>query len=178
MEGKSGDPSPFTALGVFLGMQSALQHQHEYFIKKYSCFSQGVGHVGYYLCKHLHESNCQLVVSDINQDALKRVQKEFNATVVAPDDIYQQDVDIFAQHAFGGVINEQTLPSIKASIIAGSANNQLGEEHIGKKLQTNNILYAPDYVINAGGIINVSILKKIMIKKSARRKKFVGLPRN
>lgn len=170
LEGKSGDPSPFTALGVFLGMQSALQHQRQdTSLKNIRVSVQGVGHVGYYLCKHLHENGAKLVVSDINQDALKRVKEEFNATVVAPDDIYQQDVDIFAPCAFGGVINEQTLPSIKASIIAGSANNQLSEEHIGKELQTNNILYAPDYVINAGGIINVSFEKNYDKEKSIKK---------
>ena len=167
LEGQSGDPSPFTALGVFLGIQSALKHQRNSdSLKGIRVAVQGVGHVGYYLCQHLHQAGAQLVVSDINQKALKHLTTELNATVVAADEIYKQDVDIFAPCAFGGIINEQTLQQLKATIIAGSANNQLSHDSMSQALQSQHILHAPDYVINAGGIINVSFEKNYDKEKS------------
>jgi leucine dehydrogenase len=156
-EGKSGDPSPFTALGTYLGIKAAIKHQRGIdSLKGIKVSVQGVGHVGYYLCKHLHEEGAELVVTDIHQASLDRVATEFGATVVAPQDIYAQEVDVYAPCALGATINDATLPLLKASIIAGCANNQLAEVRHGEKLKDMGILYAPDYVINAGGIINVS----------------------
>lgn len=157
LEGKSGDPSPFTALGTYLGIKAAVKHQlGRDSLAGLRVAVQGVGHVGYYLCKHLHQEGAKLVVTDIHQPNLQRVANEFGATVVAPQDIYQQDVDIYAPCALGATINDVTLPQLKASIVAGCANNQLAELHHAQALQQRGILYAPDYVINAGGIINVS----------------------
>lgn len=157
LEGKSGDPSPFTALGTFLGIKAAVKHQRGLdSVKGLKISVQGIGHVGYYLCKHLHEEGAELIVTDINQDALERVRNDFGAIVVPPQDIYTQDVDIYAPCALGATINDHTLPLLKASIVAGCANNQLAERRHGEALKEMGILYAPDYVINAGGIINVS----------------------
>jgi leucine dehydrogenase len=117
---------------------------------------QGVGHVGYYLCRHLHQAGAKLIVTDVNQQSLKRVADEFAANVVAPDAIYEQVADIYAPCALGATLNHQTLPLLKASIVAGCANNQLATPDIDIALKKSGILYAPDYVINAGGIINIS----------------------
>ncbi|WP_144208546.1 Leu/Phe/Val dehydrogenase [Shewanella donghaensis] len=157
LEGKSGDPSPFTALGTFLGIKAAVKHQRGLdSLKGLKISVQGVGHVGYYLCKHLHEEGAELIVTDIHQASLDRVATEFGATVVAPQDIYSQDVDVYAPCALGATINDTTIPLLKATIVAGCANNQLAEVRHGETLKSMDILYAPDYVINAGGIINVS----------------------
>ena len=128
LEGKSGDPSPFTALGTFLGIKAAVKYQ----LGKDSLVGikvaiQGLGHVGYYLCKHLHQAGAKLIVTDLNQQSLTRVANEFNATVVGLDEIYSQDVDVYAPCALGATINDQTINVFKASIIAGCANNQLAE---------------------------------------------------
>lgn len=160
LEGKSGDPSPFTALGTYLGIKAAVKHQRGIdSLKGLKISVQGVGHVGYYLCRHLHQEGAELIVTDINQSSLDRVASEFGATVVAPQDIYHQDVDIYAPCALGATINDTTIPLLKATIVAGCANNQLAESRHGEQLKELNILYAPDYVINAGGIINVSFEK-------------------
>ncbi|MCL1060239.1 amino acid dehydrogenase [Shewanella gelidimarina] len=160
LEGKSGDPSPYTALGTFLGIKAAVKHQRGIdSLKGLKISVQGVGHVGYYLCRHLHEAGAELIVTDINQESLDKVATEFGATVVAPQDIYHQDVDVYAPCALGATINDITIPMLKATIVAGCANNQLAEVRHGELLKEQNILYAPDYVINAGGIINVSFEK-------------------
>ncbi|ACA86986.1 Leu/Phe/Val dehydrogenase [Shewanella woodyi] len=160
LEGKSGDPSPFTALGTYLGIKAAVKHQRGIdSLKGLKISVQGVGHVGYYLCRHLHQEGAELIVTDINQSSLDRVATEFGATVVAPQDIYHQDVDIYAPCALGATINDTTIPLLKATIVAGCANNQLAEARHGEKLKELGVLYAPDYVINAGGIINVSFEK-------------------
>jgi len=157
LEGKSGDPSPFTALGTFLGIQAAVKHHlGKDTLQGLRVAVQGLGHVGYYLCQYLHKAGAKLVVSDLNQQALNQVAREFNATVVGLDEIYHQDVDIYSPCALGATINDDTIKVIKASIVAGCANNQLAESYHGELLRQRDILYAPDYVINAGGIINVS----------------------
>ena len=170
LEGKSGDPSPFTALGTFLGIKAAVKFQ----LGKDSLTGirvaiQGLGHVGYYLCKHLHNAGAKLVVTDLNPESLARVAKEFNATVVGLDEIYSQDVDVYAPCALGATINDQTVHTFKASIIAGCANNQLAEVRHGDILLEKGILYTPDYVINAGGIINVSFESDYCAKKSTEK---------
>ena len=156
-EHASGDPSPFTATGTYIGIKAAVKHQlGKDDVKGLTVAVQGVGHVGYYLCKHLHENGAKLLVSDINQAALDRVADEFGATIVATDEIISADADVFAPCALGAIINDDTIDTIKATIIAGAANNQLARDEHGQKLMQKNILYAPDYVINAGGIINVA----------------------
>lgn len=112
--------------------------------------------MGYHLCRYLSEAGASLVVTDINQDSLNRVATEFGASVVQCDEIYDQDVDIYAPCALGATVNDETIPRLKAGIIAGAANNQLAADKHDDLLCAKGILYAPDYVINAGGIINVS----------------------
>ncbi len=117
---------------------------------------QGVGNVAFHLCKHLHEEGANLIVTDINKEAVERAVKEFGARAVEVSDIYDVECDIFAPCALGAVINDETIGRIKASVIAGAANNQLKENYHGDKLHELGIVYAPDYVINAGGVINVA----------------------
>lgn len=153
----SGDPSPVTADGVFRGIQVAVRHKFGLeSLKGLRVAVQGLGHVGYALCEHLSRAGCHLVVTDINRSVLDRAQKELGALVVEPQDIHKQAVDIYAPCAMGGAISETTLPDIRAGIIAGAANNQLASPLMGESCRQMGILYAPDYVINAGGIINVA----------------------
>lgn len=155
--GSSGNPSPITAYGVYLGMKAASK---EAFgtdsLNGKTIAVQGLGNVAYTLCEYLHNEGAKLVVTDINQVAIERVVNNFGATAVAPNDIYEQDVDIFSPCALGAIINDETIPKLKAKVIAGSANNQLAESKHGKALHEMGIVYAPDYVINAGGVINVA----------------------
>jgi len=116
---------------------------------------QGCGHVGYYLAKELHEAGAKLVVTDIDPDRVKRVAHEFGARPVEPDEIYGAQADIFAPCALGAIVNDKTIPQLRVEIVAGAANNQLQEDRHGNELEARGILYAPDYVANAGGVINV-----------------------
>ncbi|WP_028115257.1 Glu/Leu/Phe/Val dehydrogenase dimerization domain-containing protein [Ferrimonas senticii] len=160
LEGKSGDPSPYTALGTFLGIKAAIKYQRGIDdLRGIKVAVQGLGHVGYYLCEHLHRAGAELIVCDLNQQQLERAQQHLGATVVDLDEIYSQDVDVYAPCALGATINDQTIPQLQATIVAGCANNQLAEARHGEILRDKGILYAPDYVINAGGIINVSFEK-------------------
>lgn len=153
----SGDPSLFTALGVFEGIKAAVKFQlGRDNLEGIKVAVQGVGHVGYYLCGHLHEAGAKLIVSDINQDALKSVASDYGVIIVEPNAIYTQDVDVYSPCALGATVNDETLPQLKANIIAGAANNQLKTAKHGVMLHDKGILYAPDYVINAGGMINAS----------------------
>ncbi|MBW3139111.1 amino acid dehydrogenase [Ferrimonas balearica] len=157
LEGKSGDPSPYTALGTFLGIKAAVKHQRGIdSLEGIKVAVQGLGHVGFHLCRHLHEAGAKLIVCDLSETQLERARTEFGAEVVALDEIYRQDVDVYAPCALGATINDTTIPQLKATIVAGCANNQLAEPRHGEVLKEKGILYAPDYVINAGGIINVS----------------------
>ena len=117
---------------------------------------QGVGHVGYYLCEMLHEAGAELIVTDIFDDKVNAVVNEFGATAVSGDEIYGADAEVFAPCALGAIVNDETIKQMKFKIIAGGANNQLLDENVhGKKLREKDILYAPDYLINAGGVTNV-----------------------
>ncbi|WP_462154882.1 Leu/Phe/Val dehydrogenase [Pseudoalteromonas piscicida] len=156
LEGKSGNPSPFTALGTFLGIKAAYQHKYGHQdLAGIKVAVQGLGAVAYTLCKHLHEAGAELFVTDINEESVQRVVNDFNATAVGIEEIYDLDVDVYAPCALGATVNDDTIPRIKATIIAGCANNQLAESRHGEIIREKGILYAPDYVINAGGIINV-----------------------
>ena len=155
--GGSGNPSPFTAHGVLVGIKSCLKKQRgNDSLSGVKIAVQGVGNVGYYLCKELYEQGAELYVTDINSEAIKRVVDEFKAKVVGCDEIYSVDADVYSPCALGATINETTIPMLKCSIIGGAANNQLLEEKHGEMLKKAGILYAPDYVINAGGLINVN----------------------
>jgi leucine dehydrogenase len=151
-----GDPSPYTAQGVFLGMKAALKHRlNSTDFTGVRVLVQGVGNVGFNLCKLLHAAGAEISISDINKNNLERVLGTMPARVVAVDQLHSETVDIFAPCAMGAVLNEATIPKLKAKIIAGGANNQLARPEHGQLLKEKGILYAPDYVINAGGIINV-----------------------
>ncbi|WP_170007602.1 branched-chain amino acid dehydrogenase [Bacillus fonticola] len=155
--GSSGNPSPVTAFGVYKGMKAAaMQAFGTNSLEGKTVAVQGVGNVAYNLCRHLHEEGASLIVTDIHEDAVKRAVDDFGAKAVAPDDIYDQDCDIFAPCALGAIINDDTLPRLKAKVIAGAANNQLKESRHGDALHERGIAYAPDYVINSGGVINVA----------------------
>ncbi|MCY7815420.1 branched-chain amino acid dehydrogenase [Bacillus haynesii] len=155
--GSSGNPSPVTAYGVYKGMKAAAK---EAFgtdsLEGKTVAVQGVGNVAYNLCRHLHEEGAKLIVTDINKEAVERAVAEFGARAVDPDDIYSQECDIYAPCALGATINDDTIPQLKAKVIAGAANNQLKETRHGDQIHDMGIVYAPDYVINAGGVINVA----------------------
>jgi leucine dehydrogenase len=153
---KSGDPSPVTAHGVFRAIQASAKHRWgSDDLHGKTVAIQGCGSVGRYLAKELHDAGANLIVSDIDPERTKRVATETGAKVVAPDEIYGVKADIFAPCALGGIINDQTLPQLKVEIVAGGANNQLLEERHGDQIEKQGILYTPDFVANAGGVINV-----------------------
>ncbi|WP_196138051.1 Glu/Leu/Phe/Val dehydrogenase [Aliikangiella sp. G2MR2-5] len=157
LEGRSGDPSPVTAYGVYKGMKAAVKHRlGRDTLEGVKVAVQGLGHVGYYLCEHLRNEGAELFVTDINKESIDRVVDNLGATAVDKDDIYSQDVDVYAPCALGATINDTTIKQLKCSVVAGAANNQLAEDRHGDVLKQKGILYTPDYVINAGGIINVS----------------------
>lgn len=156
ISGGSADPSPVTAFGVFRGIKaSARQRWGDDSLRGKRVAVQGLGHVGYYLCRDLAEDGARLFVTDIDPERVQKVVRDFGAEAVAPERIYSVEAEIFAPCALGAVVNDQTIPQFRYEIIAGAANNQLAEDRHGDELQKKGILYAPDYVINAGGLINV-----------------------
>ncbi len=156
VRGRSGDPSPITAYGVYRGIKASAQYRYgsDDLADKHLAV-QGLGHVGYYVCKYLHEDGARLTVTDIDAERVQAVVDEFGATAVKPDDIYAVDADVFTPCALGDVVNDDTLEVLNVDIVAGAANTVLGRGEHGAKLHERDILYAPDYVINAGGLCNV-----------------------
>jgi len=153
----SGDPSPVTAYGVFEGIKAcARQVFGSDDLKDKKVAVQGLGKVGWALCGHLHEAGARLIVTDIHPELVDRAVREFGATPVAPAEIYGVACDIFAPCAMGAVLNDETIPQLKCRIVAGSANNQLKEPRHADMLRERSILYAPDFVINGGGVVNVA----------------------
>ena len=157
LHGRSGDPSPVTAYGVYRGIKAcaAVRYGDDSLEGRHIAV-QGVGHVGYYLCEDLAAEGARLTVTDIDAESVQRVVDDFGAAAVDPDAIYGVDADIFAPCALGAVVNDETLDTFSFDIIAGAANNVLASSEVhGPALKERGILYAPDYVINAGGLINV-----------------------
>ncbi len=155
--GGSGNPSPATAFGVYQGIRAVVKHRFGTDdLKDIRVAVQGLGNVGYGLAELLAKDGAQLVVTDINTDRVKAFAEQYGAAVTSPEDIHKADVDILAPCALGASLNDQTLPEIKAAIIAGSANNQLARPEHGIDLHERGILYAPDYAINAGGLVTVA----------------------
>ncbi len=153
----SGDPSPYTARGILEGIKAAVKYRlGRSSIKGTRVAVQGVGNVGLNLCRLLRREGAILVVANIDEKAVNRAVTEANATAVPLDEIYEQAVDVFAPCALGAVLRDETIPRLKATIVAGGANNQLAEPRHAAMLTARDILYAPDYIINAGGIINVA----------------------
>jgi leucine dehydrogenase len=157
--GGGGDPSPVTAYGVYLGMKAAqkqLSGSDSLMGKKIAV--QGVGHVGQYLIDHLAKEGAEIIISDINEANIKAISSKHKVRVVAVNTIYGEDMDIYAPCALGATLNDETIPQLKCSVIAGAANNQLAEEKKhGDLLKDKGIIYAPDFLINAGGVINCYI---------------------
>ncbi len=152
-----GDPAPATAWGVYNGIRAAVRHRlGRDELGGVTVAVQGLGHVGTRLCDRLAHDGARLVVTDIDEDALGQARQRFAATAVAPHEIYAAEADVFAPCALGAILNDETIPWLHATVVAGAANNQLAEARHGKALAERNILYAPDYVINAGGLIYVS----------------------
>src|SRR5437870_8490658 len=155
--GGSGDPSPVTAYGVSLGLMACVEEAwQEHSLAGRRVAVQGVGKVGYHLVKYLIEAGASIVVSDVDVDAVGRVVRDFGVDTAEPEKIHAQECDIFAPCAMGAVIRDDTIPDLKCRVVAGSANNQLDRSEHGEALAEVGILYAPDYVINAGGLINVA----------------------
>lgn len=156
VQGGLGDPSPVTAHGVFVGIKACAREKYgDDSLRGLRVAVQGLGHVGYHLCDYLTEEGAKLVVTDIDEGRIRQIVDDFGADAVGPEEIYGVDAQIFAPCALGAVVNDETLPRFGFDIIAGAANNQLAEERHGDELERKSILYAPDYVINAGGLINV-----------------------
>jgi len=158
LPGRSGSPSPYTALGVFKSILACCKFAYgSDSVEDKVVAVQGVGAVGYHLCKLLHEGGARLIVCDTVQANVDKCIEDFGATAVAPDAIYGVECDIYAPCALGATVNDETIPQFKCKIICGGANNQLKDAKIHDRvLQEKGIVYAPDYVANAGGVINVS----------------------
>ena len=155
--GSSGDPSPYTALGVYMGILASVEKMGGSDLKGISVAIQGCGNVARFLCGHLAEAGAELIVADIVQDKAQLMVDKHGARAVSPEEIYDIECDVFCPCALGAVINDDTVPRLKCKIVAGGANNVLLTEEHGDRLRERGILYAPDFVINAGGIINVSV---------------------
>ena len=155
--GGSGNPSPVTAYGVFMGLKAATKFKFgSDDLNGKKVLVQGIGNVGETLVKHLTNAGALVTITDLNQERVEEVSKKYNTSIFTGDDLYTLDVDIYAPCALGATINNDSISKLKAQVVAGAANNQLAEEAVhGKMLQEKGIVYAPDFLINAGGIINV-----------------------
>jgi len=155
--GASGNPSPFTAYGVYCAIKASVRHKlNRGRLDGLTIAIQGVGETGGRLAQLLKQDNCRIIVADINEDHIHRLRDRIDFELVEPDEIYRVSCDIFAPCALGGILNSQTIPLLPCQIVAGSANNQLLTEEDGERLYKREILYAPDYAANAGGVINIS----------------------
>jgi len=156
--GSSGDPAPFTALGVFLGLRTCVEWAlHTTDLRGIRVAVQGCGNVASHLCKHLHQAGARLIVTDVVPAKAQRLAQQYGARLVAPEEMYALPCEVYAPCALGGTLNDHTIPRLQCQIVAGSANNQcLWEEH-GDHLRQRGIVYAPDFVMNAGGLLNVAM---------------------
>jgi len=152
----SGDPSPVTAEGVFRGLRLCVERAYGRDLKGVTVAIQGVGHVGGYLADKLHAAGARLIITDVNETALAEVAARTGAAIVPPDAILDVEAEVFAPCALGGAVTLAALDRLKGRVIAGAANNQLASSEVGRALFERGLLYAPDYVINGGGIINVA----------------------
>jgi leucine dehydrogenase len=152
-----GDPSPSTAKGVYMGIRAGLAHKYgSPDVRNVRVAVQGLGHVGYNLCRFLHRDGADLYVADINNSKLQRAVDKLNAKIHEVETISMADVDVYAPCAFGATINDSTINRIRASIVAGGANNQLDRDDHGDALRERGIVYIPDYVANGGGLVQVA----------------------
>ena len=155
----SGNPAPFTAMGVYKGIQSVLKAHKDFgsSLKGMKIAVQGLGNVGFALCQLLNRDGAELVVTDIDDQKVAQCVREFGATAVDSDEVYSVECDIFSPCGLGGILDETTISQLQCAAVAGSANNQLLTPECGQQLFDRNILYAPDYLINAGGLIFVAM---------------------
>ena len=176
-QNSSGDPGPFTAWGTFLGIQSAVEKVYgskDLLGKKVAI--QGLGNVGLQLANFLFWAGAELIVADLSQNLTSQMEKKYSAKVVDPSEILEVDCDVLAPCAMGGILNEKTIPNLKCKIVAGCANNQLLEDSHANLLKDKGILYAPDFVINAGGLINVACeIEKTGYVPSLSRNRVYGI---
>lgn len=157
LDSGGGDPSPVTAYGTFIGLRASVARRlGRSDLRGLRVAVQGLGHVGQHLCRHLHEAGARLLVSDLRGEAVQEMVDRYGAEPVPADAILAAEADVFAPCALGGVIDDAALDRLKVAVVAGAANNQLAEDRHGAALAARGILYAPDYVINAGGVINVA----------------------
>jgi leucine dehydrogenase len=155
--GGSGDPSPFTALGVRRGIEACVHFaMGKNSLEGIHVAVQGVGHVGYHLCRELHAHGAKLTVADVDPLKAERAQREFGASIASLEQIFAVQCDVFSPCALGSALNPETVPRLRCRIVAGAANNQLAEPAMGAALMQRGIVYAPDYAINAGGLVNVA----------------------
>ncbi|MFT7411720.1 MAG: leucine dehydrogenase [Paraglaciecola sp.] len=154
-EPADGNPAPSTAYGVYIGLKASVEHAMNSELEGIKVAIQGLGHVGMRLAKHLHNQGAKLYVTDIHPENIEKAVSEFSAIAVKPAGIYDLDVDVFAPCAMGAILDSKNIARLKVKVIAGAANNQLATEESGQLLADKGILYAPDYVINAGGIIDI-----------------------
>ena len=168
--GHVGDPSPWTAEGVFLSLQACVRRTLGPEAGPLVVSVTGLGHVGSHLCRMLAGAGARLKVSDIREDAVRRMVDELGAEAIEPADAHRTDCDVFAPCALGAVLNAETIPEIRARIVCGAANNQLAEREDGTRLRACGIAYAPDYLVNAGGLISVARPTIGLSDADARRK--------
>jgi leucine dehydrogenase len=155
--GGSGDPSPFTALGVRRGIEACVESAlGQKSLAGVHVAVQGVGNVGYHLCRELHAAGARITLADVVDELAQKAAEAFGASVVSAAEIHRTACDVYAPCALGGAINDRTLPELRCKIVAGAANNQLASDETGVALHARGLLYAPDYAINAGGLINVA----------------------
>ena len=154
-EKADGNPAPSTAYGTFVALRAAVQYALKSDLKGVRVAIQGIGHVGFRLAQHLYNAGAELIVSDIYKDNAQKAATLFNAKLVSTEDIISCEADVFAPCAMGAIINQQSLETMKAKVITGAANNQLETESVGQLCHDAKVLYAPDYVVNAGGIIDI-----------------------
>jgi leucine dehydrogenase len=169
--GGSGDPSPVTAYGVFKGVQACAEASFgRPSVEGKKIALQGLGNVGKNLLRHLVEDGASKIwVTDIDEERCEWAKQEYGVEVVSPDAIYGVDCDLFSPNALGNVLNDETIPQLKCQVVCGGANNQLGAERHAEQLQERGILYAPDYVVNAGGLINVYVEMEGYVRDRALR---------
>ena len=155
-EPADGNPAPSTAFGVYVGLKTTVEHAMNSELKGVKIAIQGLGHVGIRLAKYLHKQGAKLYVTDIHPENIEKAVIDYSAIAVSPVGIYDLDVDVFAPCAMGAILDAKNIARLKVKVVAGAANNQLAKEEFGQLLADKGILYAPDYVINAGGIIDIS----------------------